>query len=101
MRAVIFDLWDTLVEWPVEEARKLTDGLAGHVGVGREEFDAALAGELPRLADTGRSPRSTARSASRTSTSPGTSPHATSSAAASCGSATAPRRRSRRCGAAG
>ena len=38
MRAVIFDLWDTLVEWPVEEARKLTDGLAGHAGVGREEF---------------------------------------------------------------
>jgi putative hydrolase of the HAD superfamily len=38
MRAVIFDLWDTLVEWPVDEATKLTDRLAEHVGVGSEEF---------------------------------------------------------------
>lgn len=38
MRAMIFDLWDTLVEWPVEEAATLTDRLAEHVGVGSEEF---------------------------------------------------------------
>ena len=35
---MIFDLWDTLVEWPVEEAAKLRDGLAELAGVGREEF---------------------------------------------------------------
>jgi putative hydrolase of the HAD superfamily len=38
VRAVIFDLWDTLVDWPVEEAAKLTDGLAELAGVGHEEF---------------------------------------------------------------
>ena len=38
MRAVIFDLWDTLVEWPVEEAAKLTDRLAELADVGAEEF---------------------------------------------------------------
>ena len=39
MRAVIFDLWDTLVEWPAEEAREADRrACAAHVGVGREEF---------------------------------------------------------------
>ncbi len=38
MRAVIFDLWDTLVEWPVAEARRLRERIAALVGVGEEEF---------------------------------------------------------------
>jgi putative hydrolase of the HAD superfamily len=36
--AVIFDLWDTLVEWPVDEAAVLFDRLAELVPVGVDEF---------------------------------------------------------------
>jgi putative hydrolase of the HAD superfamily len=39
MRAVVFDLWDTLVEWPVREADVLKRRLAGHVAVEAEEFE--------------------------------------------------------------
>jgi putative hydrolase of the HAD superfamily len=38
-RAVIFDLWDTLVEWPVKEAAVLRDRLFELVAVGAEEFE--------------------------------------------------------------
>ena len=38
MRAVIFDLWDTLVEYPAAESAKLTDRLAELVGMDAEEF---------------------------------------------------------------
>ena len=38
MRAVIFDLWDTLVVWPVAEAARLRAGIAELVPVGEEEF---------------------------------------------------------------
>ncbi|HWE80067.1 MAG TPA: HAD-IA family hydrolase [Gaiellaceae bacterium] len=38
MRAVIFDLWDTLVEWPVAEADVLRDRLATLAGAGEDEF---------------------------------------------------------------
>jgi putative hydrolase of the HAD superfamily len=38
MRAVIFDLWDTLVEWPVGEAKRLMERMAALVGVGEEEI---------------------------------------------------------------
>ena len=38
MRAVIFDLWDTLVEWPPDEAVRLRERLAPIVGVADEEF---------------------------------------------------------------
>jgi putative hydrolase of the HAD superfamily len=31
-RAVIFDLWQTLVPWPVEGAQRMYDGLAAHFG---------------------------------------------------------------------
>ena len=37
MRAVIFDLWDTLVEWPAEEAAVLKRAIAEHAG--GEDFD--------------------------------------------------------------
>jgi putative hydrolase of the HAD superfamily len=38
MRAVIFDLWDTLVEWPVSEAEVLQDRLATLTETGADEF---------------------------------------------------------------
>jgi putative hydrolase of the HAD superfamily len=39
MRAVIFDLWDTLVEWPVQEAEELKARIAALVTIGPEEFE--------------------------------------------------------------
>jgi putative hydrolase of the HAD superfamily len=38
VRAVIFDLWDTLVEWPVGEAKRLMERMAALVGVGEDEI---------------------------------------------------------------
>ncbi len=38
MRAVIFDLWDTLVEWPAAEAALLQQRIAALVGVSEDEF---------------------------------------------------------------
>ena len=42
MRAVIFDLWDTLVDYPTEEAGKLVERLAVRAGVEHAEFKARL-----------------------------------------------------------
>ena len=39
MKAVIFDLWDTLVEWPVAEAEVLKNGIAKHVAIEPGEFE--------------------------------------------------------------
>ena len=39
IRAVIFDLWDTLVEWPVAEAEVLKRGLADLVAIAPDEFE--------------------------------------------------------------
>ncbi len=39
VRAVVFDLWDTLVEWPVAEAERLKARLAERVPVDRDEFE--------------------------------------------------------------
>jgi len=38
MKAVIFDLWDTLVDWPVDEAQALNRGLAARIGLSDDEF---------------------------------------------------------------
>jgi len=38
VRAVIFDLWDTLVEWPVAEAVRMQERMAALVGVAEDEF---------------------------------------------------------------
>jgi putative hydrolase of the HAD superfamily len=38
MRAVIFDLWDTLVEWPADEAARMREQVAPLVGVEEDEF---------------------------------------------------------------
>jgi putative hydrolase of the HAD superfamily len=37
-RAVIFDLWQTLVPWSVEGANRMYDGLAAHFGTDPERF---------------------------------------------------------------
>src|SRR6266446_6041612 len=39
MKAVIFDLWDTLVEWPVADAEVLKERIAALVTVDPEEFE--------------------------------------------------------------
>ena len=39
MKAVIFDLWDTLVEWPAAEAEVLKSGLAELVALDADEFE--------------------------------------------------------------
>jgi len=39
MRAVIFDLWDTLVDWPADEGEALKRRVAEHVGGDPDEFE--------------------------------------------------------------
>jgi putative hydrolase of the HAD superfamily len=51
-RAVIFDLWETLVDWPVEEARELARRIAGHTGLGGDAFTRAY-DQNYRLRETG------------------------------------------------
>ena len=41
MRAVIFDLWDTLVDWPVGEGEELKQRVAAHVGGDPDAFEQA------------------------------------------------------------
>ena len=51
-RAVIFDLWQTLVPWPVESAKALYGQMAEAVGAPRDEFEEVwLSGRAAR--DTG------------------------------------------------
>jgi putative hydrolase of the HAD superfamily len=40
-RAVVFDLWQTLVPWPTESARALYGQMADAIGAPREQFEAA------------------------------------------------------------
>jgi putative hydrolase of the HAD superfamily len=42
VRAVIFDLWDTLVEWSPAEGARLSESLAALAGLRVEEFDRRL-----------------------------------------------------------
>lgn len=46
---MIFDLWDTLVEWPAEEGVKLTATLAGLAGVSPRELEPRLRASYRRL----------------------------------------------------
>jgi len=39
VKAVVFDLWDTLVEWPVTEAEELKQRIAELVAVDADEFE--------------------------------------------------------------
>jgi putative hydrolase of the HAD superfamily len=41
VRAVIFDLWDTLVDWPVGEGDELKQRVAAHVGGDPDAFEQA------------------------------------------------------------
>jgi putative hydrolase of the HAD superfamily len=38
-RALVFDLWETLVSWPIEESRLLRQRSASHFGITPERFD--------------------------------------------------------------
>jgi putative hydrolase of the HAD superfamily len=51
-RAVIFDLWETLVDWPIEDARQLTQRIAAHTGLDDDAFTRAWE-ENYRLRETG------------------------------------------------
>jgi putative hydrolase of the HAD superfamily len=51
-RAVIFDLWETLVDWPVDDARQLTRRIAAHTGLDDDAFTRAWE-ENYRLRETG------------------------------------------------
>jgi putative hydrolase of the HAD superfamily len=51
-RAVIFDLWETLVDWPVDDARQLTRRIAAHTGLDDDAFTRAW-DENYRLRETG------------------------------------------------
>ncbi|HEY3183342.1 MAG TPA: HAD family hydrolase [Gaiellaceae bacterium] len=51
-RAVIFDLWETLVDWPVDDARQLTQRIAAHTGLDDDAFMRAWE-ENYRLRETG------------------------------------------------
>ena len=51
-RAVIFDLWETLVDWPVDDARELTKRIALHTGLDDDAFMRAWE-ENYRLRETG------------------------------------------------
>jgi putative hydrolase of the HAD superfamily len=42
-RAVVFDLWDTLVVWPVEDGKSFYRRMADHVGIAEERFSEAWA----------------------------------------------------------
>ena len=72
MRAVIFDLWDTLVDWPVGEGEELKQRVAAHVGGDPDAFEQALARRATARRRPGRTRTCCARSASPTSTSTGT-----------------------------
>ena len=90
MKAVVFDLWDTLVEWPVAEAEVLNRDWPSSSRIDADEFERRWRdGYRPRRQ--GRSPTPIARSACRTSTSMSTSPRVMSSREGRFACATAPR----------
>lgn len=39
VRAVVFDLWQTLVSWPVDESARLRQSWADRLGISPEQFD--------------------------------------------------------------
>ncbi len=54
VRAIVFDLWDTLVDWPVEASRRLRLGWAERLGVSPERLDELwYAGDMYRRRETG------------------------------------------------
>jgi putative hydrolase of the HAD superfamily len=52
LRAVIFDLWNTIAEWPHERWEEVRHRLAERLGLAPEEFDTRWYGELATLRET-------------------------------------------------
>ena len=53
MRAVIFDLWNTIAEWPHDRWAEVRPRVAERLGLTPEEFDTRWYGELAHLRETG------------------------------------------------
>ena len=46
VRAVVFDLWQTLVRWPSEDSARLRESWANRLGVSLEQLDGHWDGDL-------------------------------------------------------
>jgi len=53
VRAVIFDLWNTIAEWPHDRWAQVRPRVAERLGLTPEEFDTRWYGELAHLRETG------------------------------------------------
>ena len=53
VRAVIFDLWNTIAEWPHDRWAEVRPRVAERLGLTLEEFDTRWYGELAHLRETG------------------------------------------------
>jgi putative hydrolase of the HAD superfamily len=61
VRAVIFDLWNTLAEWPDEVWSDVRPQVAARLGLTAEEFESRWFGELAELRETGSTAEALAR----------------------------------------
>jgi putative hydrolase of the HAD superfamily len=52
-RAVVFDLWNTIAEWPAEVWAGVRPGVAERLGLTLEEFDARWYGDLAHIREMG------------------------------------------------
>jgi len=52
-RAVVFDLWNTIAEWPAEAWAEVRPSVAERVGLTLEEFDARWYGDLAHVREMG------------------------------------------------
>jgi putative hydrolase of the HAD superfamily len=53
VRAVVFDLWNTIAKWPHAEWAEVRPRVAERLGLSAEEFDERWYGELAHLRETG------------------------------------------------
>jgi putative hydrolase of the HAD superfamily len=53
LRAVIFDLWNTLAEWPVDEWTSTRPRVAERLGLSQAEFEERWFGDLATMRETG------------------------------------------------
>jgi putative hydrolase of the HAD superfamily len=53
LRAVVFDLWNTLADWPVETWAEVRPRVAERLGLTPEEFEERWFGELSAIRETG------------------------------------------------
>jgi len=53
VRAVVFDLWNTLADWPVERWSEVRPHVAEQLGLTGEEFDERWYGELAQMREIG------------------------------------------------